>query len=100
MKNEESFVTQITFIFDHGFTRIDTDFSSIKPPSNVCKEKELYIKSFTITGDVLAVVRTATEAVCGVFVVWERNDATAIAGSPKYTIIENGIVAVLMIMSG
>ena len=105
MKNEESFVTQIsqisqmTFIFDHGFTRIDTDFSSIKPPSKVCKEKGIFTKSFTTTGDVLAVVRTATEAVCGVFAVWACNDAMVIVGLPKYTIIENGIVAVPMIMT-
>ena len=71
--------------------KIDTDL--------VCKEKELYIKSFTITGDVLAVVRTATEAVCGVFVVWACKDVTAIAGSPKYIIMASGIVAVLMIIT-
>lgn len=72
-------------------SRIDTDL--------VCKEKELSIKSFTTTGDVRAVVRTGTEAVRGVFVVWACNDATAIAGLPKYIIIGSGIVAVLMIMT-
>lgn len=50
-------------------------------------------------GDVLAVVRTETEAVCDVFAVWGCNDAMVIVGLRKYPIIASGIVAVLMIIA-
>ena len=49
-------------------------------------------------GDVLAVVRTETEAVCGVFAVWGCNDAMVIVGLQKYPIMASGIVAVLIII--
>ncbi len=60
---------------------------------------ELYTQNCTTTGDAQEVVRTATEAVCGVFAVWACKDVTAIAGLPKYIIIESDIVAVPMIMT-
>lgn len=50
-------------------------------------------------GDVRAVVRTGTEAVCGVFVVWACNDAMVIVGLLKYHIMASGIVAALMIIA-
>lgn len=49
-------------------------------------------------GDVLAVVRTVTEAVCGVCAVWACNDATVIVGLRKYPIMVSGIVAVPIII--
>ncbi len=65
----------------------------------ICEEKELSTQKSTITGDVLVVVRTGTEAVCGVFVVLVCNDVMVIVGLPKYLIMASGIVAVLMIIA-
>lgn len=60
---------------------------------------ELYTQRFTTTGDVRAVVRTATEAVCGVFVVWACSVAMVTDGWLKLRITASDTAAARMIIA-